>query len=77
MKFELKRLGLEFNFPWPKNHICTVEKSFPIRNKRLKLEQLYEIATGKKGIKGAHRAKSDVLAMVECIVWLRKNGFLS
>jgi len=73
---ELMRHDLEMRFPWPPTQICTVEASFPIQNKRLKLGDLYRMATGKE-IKNAHRAKGDVLAMVECIVWLKEKGFIN
>lgn len=72
---ELAKFDLEFRFPWPKNQICTVESSFPIKNKRLKLGDLYKIATGRDMPYG-HRAKVDVLAMVECISWMKKQGLL-
>jgi DNA polymerase III epsilon subunit-like protein len=73
---ELARMGMEYHFPWPKNHICTVEKSMPIQNKRLKLSALYNIATGKKEFPNAHRAMSDVLALLECVKFLAENDFL-
>lgn len=75
IRYELERHDLQYKFPWPSRQLCTVELSEPIQNKRLKLHQLYEIATGKKEIIGAHRAKTDVLAMVECIKWLNQHGF--
>lgn len=73
---ELRRHELEMKFPWPRYHMCTVELSYAIKNKRLKLGQLYELATGNKEIKDAHTAGGDVRAMVECIIWLKENGFL-
>ena len=72
--WELFRLDKEKQFPWPKNHICTVEKSFGIKNRRLKLSQLHEMATGKSHIEGAHRAKEDVMALVRSFKWLVDNG---
>jgi DNA polymerase III epsilon subunit-like protein len=73
---ELRRMGMETKFPWPKNQICTVEKSYPIMNKRLNLRKLYEIATGEAEFPNAHRAESDVMAMIECIKWMKENQFL-
>jgi DNA polymerase III subunit epsilon len=73
---ELQRIGFQYKFPWPPKQICTVEASYSIKNKRLRLGDLYEIATGKKEIENAHRAKSDVLAMVECIKFLSENNFI-
>lgn len=69
---ELRRHDLLLKFPWPKHHRCTVESSQSLKNKRLNLQTLYEMATGNKEIKNAHRAESDVLAMIECIQWLKE-----
>lgn len=74
LKFELMRMGKEFAFPWPFQQYCTVELSFPIKNKRMTLSQLYQFCTGNEMI-GAHRAKNDVLPMIKCIQWLKGNGF--
>lgn len=72
---ELRRHDLDYRFPWPWRQECTVELSFPIKNKRMKLNELHKLATGKP-ILNAHRAKDDVLAMVRCIVWMKKQGLL-
>lgn len=72
---ELRKYDLDYRFCWPKNQICTVESSFNIKNKRLKLGDLYKIATGKE-MEFAHRARVDVHAMIKCIVWMKKEGFL-
>jgi len=73
IKFESRRLGLENKFNWPKNAKCTVELSHPVENKRLRLGYLYELATERK-IEGAHRAKADVMATIECYKWLLEVG---
>lgn len=75
IRTELIRHELEFNFPYPPYQVCTVEASFSIMNKRLDLQKLYTICTGKT-IDSRHRAKGDVHAMIECIVWLKKEGFI-
>jgi len=75
LRNELYRHGLDYQFPWPKNHYCTVELSKPIKNKRMKLAELYKMATGKEII-NAHRAKNDVLPTIECIKFLKDEGFL-
>ncbi len=72
---ELRKFDLDYRFPWPCNQICTVEAAMPIKNKRLKLGDLYFEMTGRTMPYG-HRAKVDVLAMVECIVEMRKKGLL-
>ncbi len=69
--FELQRMGKQLQFPWPPIHFCTVEQTMHIRGHRLKLGELYEIATGNTEIAGAHRAENDVRAMAECYHWLR------
>ena len=76
MKFELIRLGKVTAFPWPPVQICTVEKSMSIRGHRLNMQKLHNLATGKDHIEGAHRAMVDVMALVECVKWLNKEGFL-
>lgn len=73
---ELQRKDLELKFPWPPNQICTVETSFPIQNKRMALGDLYYLATGKKMF-NAHRAKADVMALVEVAIWLKEKGFIN
>jgi len=75
LKVELQRHGIEYNFPWPPYQCCTVEASFCIENKRLKLERLYQIATGKTLVT-KHRAKDDVKQLLECVLWLKKEGFI-
>lgn len=75
LKFELLRLDKEFAFPWPPDQWCTVEASYGIKNRRLHLSELHELATGKPH-KGAHRAINDVEALCTCIRWLRKEGHI-
>lgn len=70
---ELRRLDREFLFPWPTKRICTVEKTFHFKDRRLKLGELYTMATGKNVIDNAHRAESDVLALIDCCKWLVKE----
>ena len=68
---ELCRLDKQRQFPWPPIHFCTVEQSLHLKGHRLKLSELYELATGKSEIAGAHRAENDVAALTECYRWLR------
>lgn len=72
---ELSRCDKEFHFPWPQEWICTVEKSFPIENRRLTLTKLHEHATGVPH-EEAHRAKADVMALIRCYVWLQEQGLV-
>ena len=73
---ELIRHGLEHHFPWPPTWHCTVEISRPIKNKSIKLGVLHEIATGRPHVEDAHRAKSDVMALVRSYKWLVEQGFV-
>ncbi len=73
---ELSRIEKEFRFPWPMHWLCTVEKSFHIKNKRLKLGELHLMATGEEHKQNAHRAKDDVFALIRCFAWLREEGHL-
>jgi DNA polymerase-3 subunit epsilon len=78
--FELKRLGYEHKFPYPHNHFCTVELSRPLLQnpddapRSLRQVDLYWHAFEKKY--EAHRAVTDVEALVEYIKWMRKNYLL-
>jgi len=76
MWVELSRMDKEFNFPWPPERICTVEKSYSIKNRRLKLSDLHEMMTGEKHKEGAHRAKHDVFALVRCYKGLKERGLI-
>lgn len=71
LALELYRIGKQFQFPWPPIHYCTVEQSMHLKGHRLKLSELYEMATGKTEIVGAHRAENDVLALIDCYRWLK------
>ena len=71
---ELLRIDKVLNFPWPHKHICTVEKSMYLEQRRLNLTKLNEYATGRAEIPGAHRAGNDVAALVACYAWLDKQG---
>ncbi len=72
---ELRRVDLLLKFPWPSEQICTVEASFPINNKRMKLGDLYKMVTGAE-LLNSHRAKSDVLGTVICAKWLAEKGMI-
>lgn len=72
---ELHRHSLENRFPWPYIWHCTVDLSMPINNKRMRLGDLYKLATGQV-LKDAHRARNDVVATIECYKFLWENGFI-
>ena len=62
LNIEAKRLNLRLR--WPDAQICTVRETRHLRNRRLKLAELYEISTGEK-MRGAHRAMADCEALAE------------
>lgn len=74
MYFELLRRGWTDGFPGCYAEcICTVEATFHLKNRRLKMTELYEIATGKP-LAQKHRAMDDVLALLECVKWCVAEG---
>jgi DNA polymerase III epsilon subunit-like protein len=76
LRDELRRAGKEFRFPWPPLRLCTVELTTHLKGHRLKLGDLYAMATKGKELKGAHRAINDVRALCDCIRWMRKEGII-
>lgn len=75
MEVELKRLGRLTQFPWPPKRLCTVELTTHLKGRRLKMEELYQIATGKEA-KDAHRTDPDVNMLIAVVRWLRKRKLL-
>ena len=70
---ELARIECVTKFPWPKEHICTVEKSMHIKGFRLNLQRLHQELL-QEGFAEAHRAKNDVFALVRCYHALVERG---
>ncbi len=73
---ELRRMGKERHFPWPFQHLCTVEQTFDIAGKRLNLSELYEELHGKPLEGKVHRAADDAFTLYECVKKLRDLGRL-
>lgn len=73
--YELLRIEKQCAFPWPFEHICTVELTYHLKNKRQKLTDLYEHCTKKK-LDQEHRGLADVEALYEVVKWCRKNKLL-
>lgn len=71
IRYELMRLGKQFQFPWPPEVICTVEKSMHFKGHRLNLGALHEHLFGVK-FEGAHRAEEDVEALIRCYKKMRE-----
>jgi len=61
------------SFPFPKIETCTVQRSMSLEQRRITLTRLHEILMG-TGFKDAHRAKSDVMALVRCYHQMRERG---
>jgi DNA polymerase III epsilon subunit-like protein len=76
MYYELARLDRVTKFPWPSQHLCSVELNMDVLVKgERKLELLYKKVTGKEmGVK--HRAMDDTRALVEIVRWMRTQGKL-
>lgn len=72
---ELVRCGKILNFPWPPQHICTVEKSMHIEQRRMSLTNLHIEFFG-EGFPDAHRAKSDVTPLIRCYKHMVKEGMI-
>jgi DNA polymerase III alpha subunit (gram-positive type) len=77
--YDKEVLTLEFDraqkhVEWPRI-ICTVEQTMHFKGHRLSLTALHELLFG-EGFPEAHRARTDVSAMVRCIVELVKRGEL-
>lgn len=73
IKFEMQRLGKEYQFPWPLEYYCTLERARALpeylRPAKNNLATLYEHVTG-ESLKGAHRADVDVDAMIVVYKWI-------
>ena len=75
LKFELERHDKTTKFPWPPEHICTVEISKAVWGKFRKLGEIYFEVTGKEH-KDAHRSIADVEATIEVLKWYKKEGHI-
>ena len=75
LKFELMRMGKVLQFPWPINHICTVQRTINIKGYRLKLIFLYEYLFNEP-LEQKHRAMDDVVQLLRCCRELRKRKMI-
>lgn len=75
LAIELRRIGMEYRFPWAPEHICTVEASETLTGFRLNLGDLHERLCGYR-FKEAHRAENDVRATHRVLVELAKKGIV-
>lgn len=72
---EIVRIKRLLNFPWPREHICTVEKTINIEQRRLSLTKLHDHLFDEE-FPNAHRAKNDVMPMYRCYKELVKRGII-
>lgn len=73
MLFELRRVGREYMFPWPPQHLCTVELTHDLQGKPSKQEWLYEHYMGKPAGQ-THRALDDCRQLADIVRAMRKEG---
>lgn len=74
--FELQRMGMEYHFPWPTFHTCTVQASKSLfGGKYMKLENLYKHAFHKDPHQ-THRAVEDCELLLDVCRWLKGEGVL-
>jgi len=74
--FELRRIGMEFHFPWPFIHTCTAENSKSLfKGKYTKLQDIYKHAYGQDP-EQKHRAIGDCEILLDVCKWLSKQGVL-
>lgn len=59
---ELRRIGMEYRFPWPPTHLCSIEATAPYVGRYLDLGELYQMVV-KRPLNGAHRARADAEAL--------------
>jgi DNA polymerase III alpha subunit (gram-positive type) len=75
LRFELERADKITKFPWPTEHICTMEIGKSVWGKFRKLAEIYYEATGTEHM-SAHRSLADVEATIEVLKWYRKEGHI-
>ena len=73
LKFDLERIDKLLHFPWPFEHICTVEAGESVWGKKRKLGDIHKDVTGEE-IKNAHRSVNDVEATIRILKWYRNEG---
>ena len=73
--YELARINKQLNFPWPIQHVCTVEKSMSIEQRRMSLKNLHKELVGYE-FEAAHRAKNDVEALFRVYEQMVTKGMI-
>lgn len=73
--FELARIDKQLNFPWPVQHICTVERSMRVEQRRMSLKNLHKELVGYE-FEDAHRARNDVEALLRVYQQMAIKGMV-
>lgn len=74
--FELRRMGTEFMFPWPTQHICTAEVSKSLFNgKYTKMQNVYKEFYGVDP-EQKHRAIADCEILLDVVKGLNERGLV-
>jgi len=60
---------------WPPLAICTVEATYPILGRRMKMSQMYRHFFGEDFV-GAHRAMNDVKALARCTAYMIQRNII-
>lgn len=76
MRYDLHRLSKVSAFPWPSNHLCSIELTRHLKKKKLKMVDLYKLAFGKE-LDQKHRAMDDVMALFEIVKWMKEQKILT
>jgi DNA polymerase III epsilon subunit-like protein len=72
---EIYLTGKNNKFPWPPDHICSLQAAEPMFGKLTSLSNIYEHVM-KEPLTGAHRAMNDVEALIRCLPWFTQEGLL-
>jgi DNA polymerase III epsilon subunit-like protein len=76
LSYNLGRIGKRLCFPWPQEHVCTVQATYHMENRRLSLADLHTKLFG-SAHKDAHRAMVDVDALVRVCRALDDEGIIT
>ena len=64
---EAQHMGLSLaDFNWPGREVCSVEQTFPMFGRRMKLSELYELKFG--AYQQKHRAMDDLMLLHQCCI---------
>lgn len=66
LTLELRRLGMQYKFPYPSTQICTVTQTIKLQGYRLNLSKLHQKLFG-FDFEEKHRAMGDVEALTKCV----------